>query len=72
MRADEQEPALERARSASCTSLRLDLTKARQLLNDGLIDLPAFGEPFIANPDLVERFRRDWPLAQADRDYLLW
>jgi len=46
----------------------LDLTKAKQLVDDGLIDLPAFGEPFIADPDLVERFRRDWPLAPADRD----
>jgi len=46
----------------------LDLAKAEQLVRDGLIDLPAFGEPFIANPDLVARFRHNAPLAPADRD----
>ncbi|SDN03094.1 alkene reductase [Ensifer sp. YR511] len=46
----------------------LDQTKAESLVRDGLINLPAFGEPFIANPDLAERFRQGWPLAQADRD----
>lgn len=30
-------------------------------------DLIAFGRPFISNPDLVERLRRDAPLAPADR-----
>jgi N-ethylmaleimide reductase len=30
---------------------------------DGKADLIAFGRPFIANPDLVERFAHDWPLA---------
>ncbi|MBJ6985021.1 alkene reductase [Luteimonas sp. MC1750] len=32
----------------------------------GLADLVAFGRPFIANPDLVERLRNGWPLADAD------
>lgn len=27
-----------------------------------------FGEPFIANPDLVERFKHNVPLSQSDRD----
>lgn len=44
----------------------LDAARADQLLRDGLIDLAAFGQPFIANPDLVERFRHGWPLAEAD------
>ncbi len=30
-------------------------------------DLVAFGIPFIANPDLVERFKRNAPLNEADR-----
>jgi N-ethylmaleimide reductase len=30
---------------------------------DGNADLIAFGRPFISNPDLVERFTHDWPLA---------
>ncbi|PTQ07440.1 alkene reductase [Sphingomonas oleivorans] len=40
---------------------------ADRYLADGLIDIAAFGEPFIANPDLVERLRNGWPLAPADR-----
>ncbi|GGJ97511.1 alkene reductase [Luteimonas terricola] len=32
----------------------------------GLADLVAFGRPFISNPDLVERLRNGWPLAEAD------
>jgi 2,4-dienoyl-CoA reductase-like NADH-dependent reductase (Old Yellow Enzyme family) len=35
-------------------------------LSAGLADLVAFGRPFIANPDLVERLRNGWPLAEAD------
>lgn len=46
----------------------LDLAKAEKLVDDGVIDLPAFGEPFIANPDLVARMRNGWPVAPADRD----
>jgi N-ethylmaleimide reductase len=33
-------------------------------LESGLGDLIAFGRPFINNPDLVERFVREWPLAK--------
>ena len=32
----------------------------------GDADLIAIGRPYIANPDLVERWRRGWPLAEAD------
>ena len=41
--------------------------KAEAAIAAGLADLVAFGRPYIANPDLVERFRNGWPLAkQAD------
>jgi len=45
------------------------MTRARagQLIGDGVIDLAAFGQPFIANPDLVARLQHGWPLAQPDR-----
>ena len=33
----------------------------------GHLDLIAFGTPYIANPDLVERMRNGWPLADGDR-----
>ncbi|WP_239581759.1 alkene reductase [Gordonia rubripertincta] len=39
---------------------------AAHLMGQGLIDLAAFGQPFIANPDLVARLRNDWPLATPD------
>lgn len=45
----------------------LDLAKANQLLNDGTIDLAAFGAAYIANPDLVERYRHGWPLETPDQ-----
>ena len=35
-------------------------------LEGGMVDLIAFGRPFIANPDLVERFRHNAPLAVAN------
>lgn len=40
---------------------------AQSALDTGLADLIAFGRPYIANPDLVERLQRGWPLAEADR-----
>ena len=41
--------------------------RAESLIADGTIDLAAFGQPFIANSDLVTRLRNDWPLTQPDR-----
>jgi N-ethylmaleimide reductase len=36
----------------------------------GYADLVAFGKPFIANPDLVERLRRNAPLNALDTEHL--
>ena len=41
--------------------------RAEQLIADGVIDLAAFGTPFISNPDLVARLQNGWELAPADR-----
>jgi N-ethylmaleimide reductase len=38
------------------------LERANAVLKAGLADLIAFGQPFLANPDLVERLRRGAPL----------
>ncbi|MCA2015871.1 alkene reductase [Vibrio tritonius] len=46
----------------------LDLAKANQLLDSGVIDLAAFGASYIANPDLVERYRHGWPIAIPNQD----
>jgi N-ethylmaleimide reductase len=46
-----------------------DFTKstAQDALYADEADLIAFGRDFIANPDLVDRFKNDWPLAPQDR-----
>lgn len=36
-------------------------------LRKGELDLIAFGTAYIANPDLVERMKHGWPLAESDR-----
>ncbi len=41
---------------------------ALRLVDEGTIDIAAFGQPFIANPDLVERLQQDIALAAPDRD----
>jgi len=40
---------------------------AQAALDTGLVDLIAFGRPYVGNPDLAERLRHDWPLVEADR-----
>lgn len=37
---------------------------AEWAIETGDADLVAFGRSFISNPDLVERFRHGWPLAE--------
>jgi N-ethylmaleimide reductase len=44
-----------------------NLARAQAALDSGLVDLIAFGRTYIANPDLVERLRHGWPLAEPDR-----
>ncbi len=44
----------------------LDKTLAEQALADGA-DLVAFGRPYIANPDLVERLKRGGPFNEGNR-----
>ena len=39
---------------------------ANRLIEAGLADLIAFGRPYIANPDLVERFATGQALAEID------
>jgi N-ethylmaleimide reductase len=43
-----------------------DRETAQQRLDEGVADAIAFGRPFIANPDLVERIRRNRPLNTPD------
>ena len=41
--------------------------RAEFLIANGVIDLAAFGTPFISNPDLVARLQNGWPLTPPDR-----
>jgi N-ethylmaleimide reductase len=44
-----------------------DKARGNAAIASGHADAIAYGVPFIANPDLVERFRRDAPLNAADQ-----
>jgi len=44
-----------------------DLKLANEVLASDAADLIAFGKPFISNPDLVERLKRNAPLNAADK-----
>lgn len=41
---------------------------ANEILKEGYADLVSFGESFIGNPDLVERFKYNLPLSPSDRN----
>jgi len=41
-----------------------DKERAEADIQSGLGDVVAFGRPFINNPDLVDRFKNNWPLSQ--------
>ena len=43
-----------------------DLVRAKTAVRSGAADLVAFGIPFLANPDLVRRYREKLPLNAAD------
>jgi N-ethylmaleimide reductase len=43
-----------------------DLVRAQTAVRNGAADLVAFGIPFLANPDLVRRYRDNLPLNAAD------
>ncbi|MGO4918704.1 alkene reductase [Maribacter spongiicola] len=45
-----------------------DQDSGNKVIEEGNADLVAFGKPFISNPDLVERFEHDYPIAEWDAD----
>jgi N-ethylmaleimide reductase len=47
-------------------NVSIDAERGNRLIAEGLADLVAFGRPFIANPDLVERLKTGAPLAEID------
>jgi N-ethylmaleimide reductase len=49
---------------------RYNREKAEQAITKGVADLIAFGRPFVANPDLANRIKEGYPLAQLDAETL--
>ena len=45
----------------------VEVAEGDGLIDAGLADAIAFGRWFVSNPDLPERLRRQWPIAEADR-----
>ena len=43
-----------------------DQEKGNAIIDEGLADMVAYGKPYISNPDLVERFSQNAPLAEWD------
>jgi N-ethylmaleimide reductase len=43
-----------------------DQEKGNKVIEEGYADLVAYGKPYIANPDLVERFEHNLALAEAE------
>ena len=55
-----------RCKSSYIANLSYDKARGNQAIASGHADAVAYGVPFIANPDLVERLRKDAPLNEAD------
>ncbi|CAL9338561.1 N-ethylmaleimide reductase [Streptomyces sp. enrichment culture] len=55
-------------RGSVIANLGFTQASGNEILERGLADAVSFGAPFIANPDLVERFTHGHPLATGDRD----
>lgn len=53
-------------KSPYIANLSYDKARGNQAISSGHADAVAYGVPFIANPDLVERLRKDAPLNEAD------
>ena len=47
-------------------NVNMTAERGNRLIAEGLADLVAFGRPYIANPDLVERLATGAPLAEID------
>ncbi|MET8897770.1 alkene reductase [Streptomyces albogriseolus] len=55
-------------RGSVVANLGFTRESGNDLIERGLADAVSFGAPYIANPDLVERFAHGLPLAEGDRD----
>ncbi len=51
----------------SVANVGMTRERGNQLIDGGLVDLVAFGEMFVANPDLPQRFSALAPIIRTDR-----
>jgi N-ethylmaleimide reductase len=47
-------------------NVNMDRERGNRLITEGWADLVAFGRPYIANPDLAQRFQENAPLAEVN------
>jgi N-ethylmaleimide reductase len=59
-------PTRERFKGVLVANMGYEAEEADAAIRSGAVDAVAFGRPFIANPDLPERFRSGVPLHAAD------
>jgi N-ethylmaleimide reductase len=48
------------------------LRKAKEVIEKDLVDIVGFGRYYIPNPDLVERFKNNWPLSEIKDSHTLF
>ena len=53
-------------RGTLIANVKMDAERGNRLVAQGLADMVAFGRPYIANPDLVERLATGAPLTEVD------
>ncbi len=53
-------------RGTLIANVEMNAERGNRLVAEGFAELVAFGRPYIANPDLVERLKTDAPLAELD------
>jgi len=59
-------PTRERFKGVLVANLGYEAEEANAAIRSGAVDTVAFGRPFIANPDLPERFQSNAPLSTPD------
>lgn len=59
-------PTRERYKGVLVANMGYGAVEANTAIQSGAVDAVAFGRPFIANPDLPERFASNAPLNTAD------
>ncbi|MGU3847405.1 oxidoreductase, partial [Vibrio diabolicus] len=68
-KADVLKPARENYQGYLMANVGYSAQEATTAIAENQVDVVAFGVPFIANPDLVERFKKNAPLNEAKPEH---